>query len=68
MHQCHHLQHCDYGKLHATSSGLGRHCLHAAGAISAESQQRLYDEHVLYVLNAARINWRFPYRLNAQFV
>jgi len=24
----------------------------------------LYDEHVLYVLNAARINWRFPYRPN----
>lgn len=21
----------------------------------------IYDEHVLYVLNAARINWRFPY-------
>ena len=22
---------------------------------------RAYDEHVLQVLNAARINWRFPY-------
>lgn len=27
---------------------------------------RIYDEHVLYVLNAARINWRFPYLCLAQ--
>ena len=31
-----------------------------------EHEVRIYDEHVLYVLNAARINWRFPYLSETQ--
>lgn len=42
-----------------TSSQL-RHLSHDA---TATCHVRLYDEHVIYVLSAARINWRFPYLL-----
>ena len=63
MYQCHDLQHDYYGECFALHP---EHHVERCSAAFLGLWFRLYDEHVIYVLNAARINWRFAYLLQTK--
>ena len=59
MYQHHNLQLSHHGEFDAM--GLEHFAGWRLATIHEFKSRRMYDEHVIYVLNAARMNWRFPY-------